>query len=257
MIAAAAMPSAFQTPASMAACSTPTASGPWASALGTSTRARVMRRTPRRGSMHLIMAAAAIKALMEWHTASADAVLAELKTSRSGLSGSEARLRLARYGPNELPQQPPVPAWRIFGRPFAHLLAALFIVAAPGEGGAAPARALRPERAAPAASGPGLAHLRPPVREPARGHLDRRRCREPARARGRPVGCCGHPGDRNPECGLWLRAGVPRGAHGGGAQEAGRAHDHRAPGREAARDPRQGARARGGGAPGGGRADSP
>src|SRR3989338_4572498 len=130
MMTAAAMPSAFQTPASMAACSTPTASGPWASALGTSTRARVMRRTPRRGSMHLIMAAAAIKALMEWHTASADAVLAELKTSRSGLSGSEARLRLARYGPNELPQQPPVPAWRIFGRQFANLLVAILIVAA-------------------------------------------------------------------------------------------------------------------------------
>ncbi len=67
---------------------------------------------------------------MEWHTAPADSVLSELKTSRAGLTAGEARLRMERYGPNELPQAPPVPAWRIFGRQFANLLVAILVVAA-------------------------------------------------------------------------------------------------------------------------------
>jgi len=41
-----------------------------------------------------------------WHARTAEAVLAELKTSASGLGEAEARARLASYGPNRLPEPP-------------------------------------------------------------------------------------------------------------------------------------------------------
>jgi Ca2+-transporting ATPase len=47
-----------------------------------------------------------------------------------GLSGDEARLRLERYGPNELAAEPPLPAWRRFLAQFQDVLVILLVVAA-------------------------------------------------------------------------------------------------------------------------------
>src|SRR5262245_41012777 len=64
------------------------------------------------------------------HALPAEAVVAALETDAAGgLSSEEARARLARYGPNELPAEPPVPAWRRFLAQFAGVLVGLLLVA--------------------------------------------------------------------------------------------------------------------------------
>ena len=49
--------------------------------------------------------------------------------ARVGLTDAEARARLARYGPNELTAEKPVPAWRRFAAQFEDVLVILLLVA--------------------------------------------------------------------------------------------------------------------------------
>jgi len=49
--------------------------------------------------------------------------------ARQGLSASEAQVRLAREGRNELAAKPPIPAWRKFGAQFKGVLVLLLLVA--------------------------------------------------------------------------------------------------------------------------------
>jgi magnesium-transporting ATPase (P-type) len=68
-----------------------------------------------------------------WHTAKLTDVLRSLDSSEEGLSASEAKQRLAKYGPNSLPHQPP-PAWwqillRQFQSPLIYILVAAAVVA--------------------------------------------------------------------------------------------------------------------------------
>ena len=61
---------------------------------------------------------------------SVDAVLTEFGTdARLGLSDSEARARLERYGKNELTAEKPVPAWRKFLAQFHDVLVILLLIA--------------------------------------------------------------------------------------------------------------------------------
>src|SRR5262245_62839518 len=61
---------------------------------------------------------------------SAEAVAATLGTDvHRGLSDDEARARLARYGPNELAAEPPVPGWRRFLAQFQDVLVVLLLIA--------------------------------------------------------------------------------------------------------------------------------
>jgi Ca2+-transporting ATPase len=67
---------------------------------------------------------------MDAYRASVDDVVAELGADlRQGLSDAEARARLARYGPNELAAEPPVPAWRRFAAQFRDVLVILLLIA--------------------------------------------------------------------------------------------------------------------------------
>ena len=54
----------------------------------------------------------------------------QLVTGPDGLSEAEAQKRLARVGPNRLPEQPPVPAWRRFARQFHDVLIYVLLGAA-------------------------------------------------------------------------------------------------------------------------------
>ena len=57
-------------------------------------------------------------------------VLAALDSdARQGLTAAEARARLARVGPNELPAEPPIPAWRRVLAQFRDVLVILLLVA--------------------------------------------------------------------------------------------------------------------------------
>ena len=68
--------------------------------------------------------------LAEPYTLTASEVVAHLTTSRDrGLTETEARERLARYGPNELTAEARVPAWRRFAAQFKDLLVVLLLVA--------------------------------------------------------------------------------------------------------------------------------
>lgn len=49
-----------------------------------------------------------------WHTQSREAVLLSVKSRAHGLSQAEAKKRLQKQGPNELPQEKPYPAIRLF-----------------------------------------------------------------------------------------------------------------------------------------------
>jgi Ca2+-transporting ATPase len=61
---------------------------------------------------------------------SPDDVLAELESDASaGLSPEQARARLARYGPNELTTEKPLPAWRRFLEQFREVLVILLLIA--------------------------------------------------------------------------------------------------------------------------------
>ncbi|HEX2864223.1 MAG TPA: cation-transporting P-type ATPase, partial [Deinococcales bacterium] len=61
----------------------------------------------------------------------AAAVIAALGVDENrGLSTREAEARAARFGPNELPAEPPVPAWRRLLAQFASTLVLLLVAAA-------------------------------------------------------------------------------------------------------------------------------
>jgi P-type Ca2+ transporter type 2C len=67
----------------------------------------------------------------EPHQQTADQVLSALDTDADvGLTSAEARLRLDRFGRNELTAEEPVPAWREFLAQFADVLVILLLVAA-------------------------------------------------------------------------------------------------------------------------------
>lgn len=55
---------------------------------------------------------------MDWYKKDISQILSELNTSEKGLSISEARVRLQKYGPNKLPEQKPEAALVIFIRQF-------------------------------------------------------------------------------------------------------------------------------------------
>ena len=60
-----------------------------------------------------------------WHNWTAHACLSRLKSSRNGISDEEAQTRLALYGPNAMPDRPPVSHWRLFAKQFVSLPVAL------------------------------------------------------------------------------------------------------------------------------------
>ena len=64
-----------------------------------------------------------------WHVLEPDAVLAELGSSRNGLSVEEATGRLERYGPNRLEVAPPASALSILVAQFRNVVALLLVAA--------------------------------------------------------------------------------------------------------------------------------
>jgi calcium-translocating P-type ATPase len=67
--------------------------------------------------------------LPEWHTIAASEAEARLATTPGGLSRDEARERLARYGPNELPEEPPPTALAVLVHQFQSPLIYILLVA--------------------------------------------------------------------------------------------------------------------------------
>jgi len=66
-----------------------------------------------------------------WHALELEAVSQLLQTNLSGgLSSAEASRRLQLFGPNELPEAPPKPIWRVFVAQFASPLIYILFVAA-------------------------------------------------------------------------------------------------------------------------------
>jgi magnesium-transporting ATPase (P-type) len=65
-----------------------------------------------------------------WHALALADVLKRLAVEDAGLSGAEAAARLARFGPNQLPQAAPVPFLVIFARQFASPLIYVLLFAA-------------------------------------------------------------------------------------------------------------------------------
>ena len=65
----------------------------------------------------------------KWYTLTCDETLAELKSSRSGLSPEEASHRLREYGPNELRQAKKTSAWLLFVEQFKDLLIIILLAA--------------------------------------------------------------------------------------------------------------------------------
>ena len=66
---------------------------------------------------------------MNEYQRSVDEIFVALQSPRIGLTESEARDRLKRYGPNELTAERPVPAWRKFLAQFEDVLVILLLVA--------------------------------------------------------------------------------------------------------------------------------
>jgi Ca2+-transporting ATPase len=66
---------------------------------------------------------------MTWHSMQAEAVLAQLGTSPSGLAAEEARKRLEQHGPNELTEGQRVPPLKIFLDQFKSFLIIILLVA--------------------------------------------------------------------------------------------------------------------------------
>ncbi|MDP1629643.1 MAG: HAD-IC family P-type ATPase, partial [bacterium] len=64
-----------------------------------------------------------------WHNLTAEEVLGELKTSRSGLGGAEVKERLKHYGPNKLAEEKPVLLWFIFLKQFQSPLIYILVLA--------------------------------------------------------------------------------------------------------------------------------
>src|SRR4051812_36649040 len=68
--------------------------------------------------------------LSDAYRRSTEDVVGALATDvQRGLSGGEARTRLAREGRNELASEPPVPAWRRFAAQFKDVLVILLLIA--------------------------------------------------------------------------------------------------------------------------------
>jgi len=67
-----------------------------------------------------------------WHSLAIDEVLCRLESSREGLSTTEAVSRLATFGRNTLPREPPPPLWRLALRQLANPLMLLLAAAAAG-----------------------------------------------------------------------------------------------------------------------------
>ncbi len=63
-----------------------------------------------------------------WHTLDLKALLQTLDINEDGLSEEDAKLRLSKFGPNELPHKPPPPVWQILlnqiRNPLIYILAA-------------------------------------------------------------------------------------------------------------------------------------
>ena len=55
---------------------------------------------------------------VEWHSLDGDEVTQRLETGGHGLTDAEAAARRTRYGPNQLEEEPPTPAWLVFVRQF-------------------------------------------------------------------------------------------------------------------------------------------
>ncbi|MCM2369846.1 cation-translocating P-type ATPase [Aporhodopirellula aestuarii] len=72
--------------------------------------------------------------LRAWHAIKQDEVCALLEASEHGLGRTEAARRLAKFGPNHLPQKPPTPIWEIglrqFRSPLIYILALAAVVSA-------------------------------------------------------------------------------------------------------------------------------
>lgn len=68
-----------------------------------------------------------------WHSQPLTRVLESVSSTGQGLSAGEAAQRLAKYGPNRLPQRPPPTWWQIvlrqFRSPLIYVLMAATIVA--------------------------------------------------------------------------------------------------------------------------------
>ena len=68
-----------------------------------------------------------------WHALALDEVLRSLASGREGLSSDEATRRLASFGRNTLPREPPPPLWRLaigqLANPLMLLLAAAVMFA--------------------------------------------------------------------------------------------------------------------------------
>jgi magnesium-transporting ATPase (P-type) len=54
-----------------------------------------------------------------WHAMDLPSIFKVLGTAATGLTDSEAVVRLNKFGPNKLPQKPPAPIWKIFVRQFS------------------------------------------------------------------------------------------------------------------------------------------
>jgi Ca2+-transporting ATPase len=69
---------------------------------------------------------------VHWHTLGLDATAAHLSSGQSGLSRDEARVRLDRDGPNQLPETPPTGALVVlahqFRSPLIYILLAAMLV---------------------------------------------------------------------------------------------------------------------------------
>jgi Ca2+-transporting ATPase len=70
------------------------------------------------------------RATTAWHALEIPAVFAAAQASETGLSEAEARRRLERFGPNQLPEQPPPAWWAIVLRQFQSPLIYVLCVAA-------------------------------------------------------------------------------------------------------------------------------
>ena len=69
--------------------------------------------------------------MVRWHALPASEVLEKLEVvAGDGLSSGEVELRLNRYGPNELPEEPPVPLWKLILQQFDDLLVKMLLAAA-------------------------------------------------------------------------------------------------------------------------------
>jgi magnesium-transporting ATPase (P-type) len=67
-----------------------------------------------------------------WHSLAIDEVFRRLESGREGLSVAEAARRLAAYGPNTLPRDPPPAVWRLAVGQLANPLMLLLMAAAAG-----------------------------------------------------------------------------------------------------------------------------